>query len=388
MGILIVAFCNTLMISCKSKSESYSETIPTINFSEVEIDSSQIVLSDLTNKIDYYFLETSDSCLISDISDAYISDSMIVVFDRYLDVVRLFSKSGHFIQNLDSHRKVSNDSARIHQVYFDESNDIVYLYSIGRKVHKYSINGKFIKSFSLGNIVPFYIYTIKDDFLLFFPYPRNLGFGNYSFGIFNEYQKVIHQFGYREVTWKPSKEDRVFFPKGYQYYDTLCFWDRYCDTLYGFYNDQLVPRYSFVVTQPLSASEKYYEVRRSNDREGFVMYNFVESKNHFFIESIFNGRRNFLIYNKQNDKFQQSILSDDLLPYAIENDIDFGPPFWPNKSIQDKLLMFISAERMIKYYRESSEDSEIDYQNNNLRQKISNIKIQDNPIIMSIHIYE
>ncbi|MEA1877564.1 MAG: 6-bladed beta-propeller [Bacteroidota bacterium] len=372
-----------LIISCGQ--ETSQDGTPIIDFSRIEVDSNKLLLSDFCKTIQYFTLETNDSCLISEIHDVHFTDSLIIVFDIYLGVVRSFSKDGKFIKDLHLHRDIVGDSSRIHQVYYDSHNDIVTLYTNGRKIHRYSGDGNYLNSAGFDTIIPFYVYPIKDKYLLYFPYPRSLGFGNYSFGIVNKSLEVIKQFGYRKLTWTPQESDIVYFPVSYNFHDTLCFWNLYCDTVFGIVADNIFLRYVLRNSKPLSSKKNYYRVKTGKYRVGRLIYKFFESREYLFIESSLNRKRNYLIYDKK--KMTASLVKSGNAsdPDAIKNNVDYGVPFWPDKCIGDTLMMYVSSERMINYL-DNVKDADV-LANKNfklLQDKLSKINIQNNPLIMLI----
>jgi len=385
MNKTITILISILLVFGSCREQTPETSLPFINLSELSYSDDEILLSDFAEDVSYFPLETNDSSLISEIHDAVIIDSAIVVFDYYLNTVQLFSLRGEFIKSLSDHKKVAPDSSHIHQVIYDSVSRQLLLYTNGLMIHQYSQNGEYIQSRKFSNVIPFYIYPVEKKFLLYFPYPRSLAFDNYSFAISNSALEITDRFAYRDVTWKPAENDMVFYPNYYYFYDTLCFWNRYCDTVFGFIENQIVPRFVIANSKLQTARQNYYQIKHGITDVGFMLYRIHETGKLMFLESVMNKSRCHLIFNKNNKTAINIKNPNSIAPYAIMDDIRGGYPFWPDRTTKDYMLMFISAEKLVKYLSWlKGENVNENVPDCRLMNVLSKITIQDNPVIIRI----
>ena len=70
-----------VLVSCQK--QPIETTLPYINLSDLQLLDQKLTLSNFSSDISYHPLETSDSSLISEIHDAYFTDSTIAVFEYF-----------------------------------------------------------------------------------------------------------------------------------------------------------------------------------------------------------------------------------------------------------------------------------------------------------------
>ncbi|MFA5815484.1 MAG: 6-bladed beta-propeller [Bacteroidales bacterium] len=380
--ILYVSFF-IVIVSCQSRVPETS--LPLISLSGLSFSKDEVLLSDFASQISYFPLETIDASLVSEIHDACFTDSTIAVFDYNLSVVQLFSMQGMFLKKLNDHLKAGADSSRIHQLVYNKQTKQILLYSKGRMIHSYSSNGDYLYSQHFENVIPFYIYPTESNLLLYFPYPRSLGFDNYDFGIANSTFQITKRLGYRKVTWRPKEKDMVFFPNVYGYADTLCFWNRYCDTVFGFFENHLIPRFVVTGSNLKTARENYLQIQKTVTDADILIYKIFESRDFLFFECVKNRSRCHLVVRKDDHLAKEIKQESSIDPFTIRNDIDGGYPFWPDRATSDYMLMFVSADRLVKFLSSSAKESGGGLvTDNHSRAILGKLAIQDNPVIIKI----
>ena len=112
-----------------------------------------------------------------------------------------------------------------------------------------------------------------------------------------------------------------------------------------------------------------------------IITSLVETQRYFFFEVIRNRKRQRLVLSKENQSFFQVDFYDRFLNApVIKNDLDIGPNFWPDFSIQGKVLIKILYAEEIQGWRDSLKNKP----RNPLVNKLHSITAEDNPVIMFV----
>ena len=73
-------------------------------------------------------------------------------------------------------------------------------------------------------------------------------------------------------------------------------------------------------------------------------------------------------------------------PFAIENNIDMGYPFWPDCSTSEYMCMFVSSENLINFFTATVPENRSLDPKNNLPINLRGLTIQDNPVIIKVNL--
>lgn len=386
LGLYMVTLTILIMTSCQSNLRQTS--LKVVNLSALEYTNTEVLLSNFAHKISYFPLETNDSSLISEIHDISFMDSTIAILDINLGYVLLFKSDGSFVRKLNQHVLKTGDRSKIHQLVYDKHTGQLLLYSKSRMVHWYLPDGNYLFSQRFDNLIPFYILPVEANLLLYFPYPRSIGFDNYDFGIANRSLKITNKLGYRKICWNPKDKDMVYFPNVYSLSDTLCFWNRYCDTVFGFIGNQLIPRFALTGSNLKSARGNYLQVHRPVTETDIMPYKIFETRDFIFVECVRMNSRCHLIIGKGNHLATEVKRDNSIDPYTILNDLDGGYPFWPNRATDNSMFMFVAADKLLKYFTSGNQVDGKGLLTKSLPTKLWNLKIQDNPVIFKLDLIQ
>ena len=80
----------------------------------------------------------------------------------------------------------------------------------------------------------------------------------------------------------------VYFPNVYELEDTICFWNRYCDTVFGINEGILIPRFVLVGSGLKTARQGKYLVNQAMTDSDIVPVKIFETGDFVFIECVKN----------------------------------------------------------------------------------------------------
>lgn len=140
--LLLIAF---LHISCSEDNEGkgwqpdlLSEAVDSLGYSL------------LVDSIEYISLQTTDSCLIGEITDLVMSDDRIFIFDKRTQTIWIFSREGKYLNKIFKKGNGQGEYTHIVQFEYDERNDQVVVLSWGHRLIFYSTAGEYLKTVELS----------------------------------------------------------------------------------------------------------------------------------------------------------------------------------------------------------------------------------------------
>lgn len=106
-------------------------------------------MSDFIKSIRYVPLETSDSCLIGEVSDMFLLQDKIVIVDKkYTRSICFFDYNGKFLYKISKQGVGPGEYVKISSVALDESGNRIYLYDASlRKILAYTFQGQHVANF-------------------------------------------------------------------------------------------------------------------------------------------------------------------------------------------------------------------------------------------------
>jgi hypothetical protein len=378
--ILILSF-----LSCNQHESKQS--IRKIDFNGNLNRTKELILSDIATDITYIKLESNINCYISDIKGYFIGNNYIGIQDKQLDRLLLFDINGKFIRRIGTKGKGPNEYVSIVSFDIDKNEEFVYIYTWDNYIKKYSISGELVNLLKLNFIQSKITYIDNGEFLLTFPYPASLRFNNYTFGIMNFEGKILKRMLYRNISGA-NPQQTLEHPYVYEYLDTLCFWEKYCDTIYSVTKDKnLVPRW--VLDEPKEANslatQKNVELKADYRNGDFYIYGFLETPKVFYINAILNNYIHKMIYEKESHLLTK--LPNSASGSGYINDIDGGEYFFPDKYKNHKLYKFFELDRFIQL-RRSGNLPIINAKSQTSKKKLDNLieehDANDNPILMIV----
>jgi len=158
-------------------------------------------------------------------------------------------------------------------------------------------------------------------------------------------------------------QDRGRPSRTYMYQDTLCFYEPYYDTIYGFSKDlNITPRWTFNHAKGYINSKdlKNRQLLEMTIEKSYWLDSFLETNDYFFMDGINKRKRLCLIYSKSSGKYYNMIHGESInMPHGIINDIDGGPPFWPINKVNDNTLFMIVEYNQLKQWMTNQYNSTI-----------------------------
>lgn len=103
----------------------------------------------LVDSIEYVSLQTTDSCLIGEITDLAMSDDRIFIFDKRTQTIWIFSRSGEYLNKIFKKGSGEGEYTHINQFEYDKKNDRIVVSSWGHRLIFYSTTGEYQKTVEL-----------------------------------------------------------------------------------------------------------------------------------------------------------------------------------------------------------------------------------------------
>ena len=327
-----------------------------------------IPLSTIGSKLEYIPLETYPECLIKTITNVSVTDSFIFVSDY--DRILLFDISGNYIRQIGSTGRGPGQYPNVGNFIVDPDQREVFVLS-SRMVLVYSFEGRFKRDFKTDFPSRQFIMDETGNLILHpFNLPQPSEDPVYSWYIFDKNGIIISKL--------PNTLKRVNggvivpFSPLYIYNGTSHFMEFGVDTLYNYTNNEKIPyavfNYGNMKYPPDPTMAEVQNI------DGKIWISDVrETKKLLFInvwwdlsDSISN-----CIFDKKLSSF--AVLKDN----SFRNDIDDGMPFWPEKIINDDLMIdYIDAFDLITYARDNQTESKQFYE------AVEHLSETSNPVII------
>lgn len=145
------------VVACTAKDRRDSLYIPS-KISDIEIEEN-IFLEEWVDSVKYVPLETNDSCLIEDITQACYVKGRWVIFDYMSQAIYLFNQDGSFIRKVGNRGRGAEEYLRASNIMVDNTTGDIVVYSSGRVLY-YTNDGNFKKSVTLNRVSEYPIRNI------------------------------------------------------------------------------------------------------------------------------------------------------------------------------------------------------------------------------------
>jgi hypothetical protein len=372
-----------------------------VNYEELLNNPSQVLLSGLTDSIEYVKLETADSCLLHNLAKYIFTDKYIFV-DNVKQIL-MFSRSGKFIRKIGKQGRGPGEIGLIRYLSVIDSEELLAVQiNWNRKLFYFSYNGDFVKSENVPDVMN--IKVLQDGKQIYYDYCAN-GFEDYMFALRNREgdtsSVVLNHFKWENKTGATmTVHYHLFFPF-YEYGGITSMKSMYNDTVYVARGDEIMPEYFINLGNYELPEEHRPEVLRSsfeNFRENATGKRFAvsfESAEKLFISSLpysnlyeETGQLN-MIYDRRSG-IGNLVVDMEGNPGMITNDIDGGVDFWPIKSVNDSTLLMpilpihlLGEEVLEKVQDKAAIDPLKKMQFLKMREGLAE---DDNPVLMIIHL--
>jgi len=219
-----------LIVGC---SKDNSSELIEINIKDAFDQKPEILyLSEITDDIDYVFLETKDSCLIGRIRSMDISENFIIIHTSDTNLIFLFSIDGKFITRIGRIGKGPGEYKSIKGVKIlnDESQVLIWgTMSKGNGIQYFNIEGQFINEVN-PTYYPQSVFEYNKRIYHYLTFPQS-AYLNDGYAI---NRRKLDDGSFEQFLYKGEKENVEHYLSGWvktRIVDNkLSIWDMYTDT--------------------------------------------------------------------------------------------------------------------------------------------------------------
>lgn len=381
---LVILICILLLTSCNDLEQKDGSLCITIDF--IGAQQRCIYMDEIFDRIEIVPLETSSSCFLT--GEPYVlalTDSFIVLSNSTRKAFLFDRKSGCFIHEIG--KKGSGPNEYYYLLFdacFDQYHELLYANKgnkwigmnikdniVGDFVHKPKMRGK---DGILSVINP---YRLNDS--LYIGYVNNLtGEEKLKLVVFNREGEVIRHY-WNSLQYNMDKKELISFCPGYFYnYDTdICFYGgAYKDTIYTVSENLLSPKYAIALNE-----KSPYEVLGSSEyksRDFNYLIHMMEYKSYLLFSYFEKGNLESGIgfYDKKREKTVRSGKTDGGFVFRGNE----RPPFF-FRYMNDKgyVVGYWTAIQWIEFLEKYGQSLRVP-------EYLSNIKNDDNPIMIIAHV--
>jgi hypothetical protein len=313
-----------LLTSCNSQApvkQPDSKALYNINIDSIE-DSGETMMSSVFKKVKTIILETTDESVIGGVGSVQVIDNYIFVMDSHTPFRLLaFNADGKFIHKIGSAGHGPGEYLSPSDYTIDPQKKEIYILDAHRRVLKYTIDGKYITTISLGNIHSNYIqyhngklYIETYDNYILNEYDPATGKRTNRFlenAIYNKGWDVLNsvsrQWGFASKLSASPKYTHLFtdiiFALGkYQPEPAISVYSKDLPTI----DD---------IAKARSQAKELYEINKSLYDKGkvFNFMNYNETQRHIFFSYMHGQKFQSLIIDKQDKSVKKTNLFDDLV---------------------------------------------------------------------------
>jgi len=331
-----------------------------------------IPLSTLGRKIEYVPLETDTACLIQNISNVFLTDSLIFVSD-YNRLLK-FDKNGKFIKQIGTKGRGPGEYPSLGNFLIDEVNREIFILS-SRIVLIYDFNGNFKRDFKIDFPCRQFILNENSELIFHsFNLPTPSTDTVFSWYIIDRTGTILRKI----KNTLPRTNKGVIVPVSplYMHDDTPHFMEFGIDTLYSYDNNEKKPYAIFHLGNLKFPPDP-------------TMSEVPQIKGKFWINEIRETKKLFLvnIWWDLSDSISNCIFDKSSASFSIlknsgfTNDIDGGMTFWPKKIINDNLMLdYVDAFNLIKTSKKILKDN--NEQTSQLNNLITQLSETSNPVLI------
>jgi hypothetical protein len=341
-------------------------------------------LSSIASKVEYIKLESTSKMLIYRPEQLEMCNNEIFILDRKTSSVVRCTKEGKYLNHIGKYGDGIGQFKELGGFDLTKNKEIfIYNRVRGGQILQYNFNGEFVSI--VGRNTGFLIRFYKDHFYNYYLGPQLNFENNFHFGVFDTTGAIIKRFYpvNKKLLINTTKEP-VINSQLYDYDDGLSFWEGRSDTVYLIENKfTLLPKLHFdlgkyKIPNSLLANGELY--KNNISKFGHIL-KFIESKRLVFIELAINRRMKHIVASKSSGK-SYSILNNTI---NFENDIDYGPNFWPDGILNDGRLYGIldinSLKESMSHNLANGKDK---FSESYFGKLLAVSSIDDNPIIMIV----
>jgi hypothetical protein len=407
-----VIFC---IVSCNNKEESktHESGIEHIEVAKAIESSKPINASVLgIESFEYVTLETNENTfkLANPYMISIVDDDKLFV--KYNKQMALFNQqTGKYISDIGKFGTAPDSYGLVSKSVNDRSNlGLVSVLSRNwKEIFEYNIStGEIVNRINIRDVIVdndtllspisslLFDFFIQDDENIFCFLPNVFGDSPFRIIRFNDNGILKKAYPQGQTLEERSNRDNSYAEAiFYEYNREVMFKERYSDTLFVVYDENLSPRFVFDLEEKSPPYQDRYKhsfpneasYLRANppfpyvDRTGYIFIESLIEHDSFFIFSImFKEELSYGFFDKSKGTTYISKLADDN-SNGFYNDIDDFIPFRPTYIDREnnKLLGFITAEDVLTWFDKNPElASKLPAE----LSALSRIKPEDNPVVM------
>ncbi|MCD8184757.1 MAG: 6-bladed beta-propeller [Bacteroides sp.] len=344
---LLFLSVSMLLISSCQKSNQRNFDIPVMDVrNAIQQNASSISLDDDIKSIEYIPLETTDSCLISNILDMRISKDFIFIYNGKTSEILQFNRKGKFIRKMGREGNGPGEYNMITELSVDETEKKLFIFQYGGPVLTYSFDGNYLYSdTTIVNAGGMHILSngmrvlkgLTMNPVQNAPWAGALASSkgelltNKSLYSPSSNKDVLYM---KEICFSPFKDEVLLF--------TSC-----NDTIFRINSLNIQPRFVLNRSNETSYYNAVADITKRNDpildnSNTIEVYDMFETYHSLYIR-IYKGENTYIQrYNKDNARLESYCVPETFMECSeaipgnnvmgIESNIACGIPFWPEFS--------------------------------------------------------
>lgn len=378
LTIILLVF---IAVSCSDPGDPATELLVWDLSQDLTV-KSDMTLSQIAHGISYTKLESKPGCFIGKIRKYSVTDDYILIFEWDRSQIMLFNRKGEFLRNISRSGKGPGEFIFPRDVRISKDEKYILILTTN-KVLRYAYNGEFIgETTTIGHAK--IVDTFDDGLVAFYTSYNCAGVDGYSIIFYDWEGNVTGRTGKRN--WdRLQRGYSVHQPSFYFLEDELRIHEHYYDTVYAVTgNKELEPRIRIIRNHDY---DNFRMPRDWKEMTDFGIDKWMETPDYIFTTG---GLKHFLhplCLDKMSGKIYHIPYNKELNSYGIPNDMDGGPPFWPSR-YKDGKIISIKYASQIKSILDNELIDKAEFRNQKLREKLmdfrENLKEDDGPIIVEI----
>jgi hypothetical protein len=317
-----------LFISCGNERANSPDNVLSIDYRL----NSRIRLSEFVNEMTIVPLETSDSCLIGEITKIRLFDNKVYLLDMLSNSVFVYDISGKFVNGLNEAGQGPGEYIRITDLAVNEKG--IYVLDISsHKINHYGFDFNFIDEIKIQTVGSSFMMNHTDFWIYNEP---TLQANDYQLTQINEKGIAVAGFFPRKTIPARSyysASSNVFQKNG----GTLYFSPRYANEIYEMTNDNTwMPCFQLSFKDKTCSSELNISDEDIEGNEYIFRRNFYLLDRFLAVDYMRNNRRYFSFYDRKTRQIISGKVENDLIP-----DYD---RFFPRWSDNNCLIESVEAE--------------------------------------------
>jgi len=385
-----------IIASCNPETKEIPQQIETIiiDISSKELDS--VLLSSMVEDIEYIKLEATPDSYITFCEETEIGEKYIVVLRK--QSIYVFNRKGKYLNRIG--RKGKGPGEYTFPRLLRLSKDEKYLFfhdSPRRKILQYELDGTFISETEI-HFYPTNVRLLNTNIPIFF----NSSTMNHIYDSITLFTINNNGLVDKKILSKCipvlMEEPGTFYVADNllnNYYDSLTYWEEFCDTIYRVSPDYtVIPKYLLDIKEFKMPIEVILNSERNiiEIHKYFELIEFTETKDYIFIFGHKNYKLNRIIYDK-NKRISRNLYFDEnsYSGRSLINDFDGGYPIFPSNLVNPKTL-FVTFDvnsyktQLQSGYTKTPDKIKYPEKQKQFQELLDNADENDNPVIMIVHL--